>query len=474
MLNFLNYTISFVKIYTHPKMLAVLLLGLASGLPLALTLSTLTVWMSEAGVSKSAIGLFAAVGTPYALKFLWSPLVDNTPLLWLTKRFGRRRGWLFLTQTFLIISIIGLGSTHPAENAWITALWALMVATASATQDIILDAYRIEILEDEQQGAGAATFVFGYRIGMLLSGAGALFLASYTSWFFTYSTMALLILLGTVTVLITGEPGLPKPKINLKNFTHWITHSVFDSLSKFIQYPFWQMISLLLSKIRIIITRKPKSLTLQPKLKIYTHWLKHSVADPFIEFMQRPFWWMVLLFVLLYKFGDAFAGIMTNPFLIEMGFDKTEIATVVKTYGLFATIIGTFIGGAIASRMPILAALLLCGILQMSSNLLFLWQLYAGHDTMVLAVVISIENLAGGMGTAAFVAYISRLCNKEFTATQYALLSSLSAVGRTLLSTSSGITVDMFGWANFFIISTVIALPGLALLILLERKLKLK
>ncbi len=419
----LHSILNFGKVYTHPRIIAVLFLGLASGLPLALTLSTLSVWMTEEGVSKSAIGLFAAVGTPYALKFLWSPIVDNTPIPFLTRFFGRRRGWLFFIQLLLILSIIFLGNTHPNESALNTAFWALMVAIFSATQDIILDAYRVELLEDEQQGAGAATFVFGYRIGMLLSSAGALFLASEVSWFATYAAMASIILIGTVTALITGEPESSK---------------------------------------------------LQEKVTSFTHWIKHSVLDPFIEFMQRPFWWIILLFVLLYKFGDAFAGIMTNPFLLEMGFDKTEIATVVKTYGLFATIIGTFIGGAIASRMPILVALLLCGILQMVSNLLFLWQLSAGHDTLVLTVVISIENLAGGMGTAAFVAYISQLCNKQFTATQYALLSSLAAVGRTLLSSSSGITVDLLGWASFFIISTAIAIPGLVLLVILDRKLKQK
>lgn len=431
----LHSILNFGKVYTHPKIIAVLFLGLASGLPLALTLSTLSVWMTEEGVSKSAIGLFAAVGTPYALKFLWSPIVDNTPIPFLTRFFGRRRGWLFFIQLLLILSIIFLGNTHPNESALNTAFWALMVAIFSATQDIILDAYRVELLEDEQQGAGAATFVFGYRIGMLLSSAGALFLASEVSWFATYAAMASIILIGTVTALITGEPESSK---------------------------------------------------LQEKVTSFTHWIKHSVLDPFIEFMQRPFWWIILLFVLLYKFGDAFAGIMTNPFLLEMGFDKTEIATVVKTYGLFATIIGTFIGGAIASRMPVLRALFLCGVLQMFSNLLFIWLLYADHhtvslwqfeipySTLVLSIVISVENLAGGMGTAAFVAYISQLCNKQFTATQYALLSSLAAVGRTLLSTSSGITVDVLGWASFFIISTAIAIPGLVLLVILDRKLKQK
>lgn len=408
-------------VYKNPTILAILFLGFASGLPLSLTLSTLSAWLTGEGISKSAIGLFSGVTIAYSLKFLWSPLVDNIPIPWLTRYFGRRRSWLFFTQTLLAISIFKLGSLTPSESPWLVGLWALCVAFTSATQDIILDAYRVELLKDEQQGDGSGAYIIGYRIGMLVSSAGALYLAQYYSWFVAYSAMAALVLVGSISAFFLGESKASKNHQYTKNFGKWI---------------------------------------------------KHSVVAPFIDFMQKPSWLLILLFVLFYKFGDAFAGLMTTPFLLEMGFSYVEIADVVKFYGFFATIIGAFIGGAIASRVPILAALLLCGVLQMVSNLLFLWQLNAGHDTLVLAAVISMENLAGGMGTAAFVAYISQLCNKEFTATQYALLSSLSAVGRTLLATSSGVTVDFLGWANFFLISTVIALPGLVLLVILDRWLK--
>lgn len=418
--------INFFTIYTQPRIIAIILLGFASGLPLALTLSTLTVWLSEAEVSRTTIGLFAAITTPYALKFLWSPLIDQMPLPYLTKKLGRRRGWMLFTQACLILSIIGLGSTNPAQDAGLTALWALFVAISSASQDIVIDAYRVELLEEAQQGVGAAAIVFGYRIGMLASGAGALYLAEVASWFTTYTVMASLILIGSVTVFITGEPdGTPAR------------------------------------------AEKEQGISALEKL---LHWLRHAVIDPFANFMERRLWLVILLFVILYKFGDAFSGVMTNPFLIEMGFEKSEIADIVKLFGLPATLFGLFLGGSLVSRYGAVRALWIGGFLQMISLLTPLWQLHAGHNVWVLAAVIGAENLSGGVGTAAFVAYISALCNKQFTATQYALLSSLAAFGRTGLSAGSGWMVDQIGWGPFFIVATAVCIPGLALLYILGRR----
>jgi PAT family beta-lactamase induction signal transducer AmpG len=413
-----------IELYTNPKVLAVFFLGISSGLPLALVLSTLSVWLTEEGVSKTAIGLFAVITTPYAIKFMWAPLVDQMPLPFFSKLLGRRRGWMVFTQACLVMSLIALGLSNPSENPWMTALCALMVAIASASQDIVIDAYRVEILEDKQQGAGAAMVVFGYRIGMLLSGAGALFIAHYMGWFMAYAAMAALIGIGFVTVMITGEPD---------NFINEKIDNTGSALEKI------------------------------------KRWLLKAVVEPLSNFMSRPGWITILLFIVLYKFGDAFAGIMTNPFLVEIGFSKAEIATIVKTFGFGALMAGSFIGGFLVNKWGMIKSLWVCGILQMLSNLMFLLQAQVGYDVEVLAAVIAVENLSGGMGTTAFVAYISSLCNKRYTATQYALFSSLAAVGRTWLSASSGWFVDSIGWINFFMLSTVIAIPGLMMLVLLRR-----
>lgn len=402
-------------------MAVILVLGFASGLPLALTASTLSVWLTEAGVSKAAIGLFAAIGTPYALKFLWSPLMDALPLPILTRLLGRRRGWIIATQVLLVLSLFALGFADPTIAPWWTALLAVCVATSSASQDIVLDAYRVEWLAPEEQAAGSATFVFGYRLGMILASAGALYLATYYGWQATYAMMALCVGIGTLAVLAAGEPANP----------YAVGGTARRTVPKF---------------------------------------LSEAVIAPFAEFMKRPGWLMVLLFVLLYKFGDAFMGVMTNPFLLEIGFSKTDIASVVKLYGLVATIAGGFIGGAIVYRLGMVRSLFLCGFGHALTNLMFVAQAYVGADISFLALSITLENLSGGMSTTAFVAYMSSLCNLRFTATQYALLSSFAAFGRTLLSTPAGVVAQIIGWPLFFALATLLAFPGLVVLWWLSRK----
>lgn len=406
--------------YLHPRLLIVLLLGFSSGLPLALTGGTLTAWLSDSGIDKTSIGLFAAVATPYALKFLWAPFMDALPFPLLSKMFGRRRGWILATQAALIASILAMSVIDPKLNPWLVALAAFIVAFASASQDIVIDAYRVEILTKEQQGLGAAMVQYGYRFGMLASGAGALALADHISWTATYIAMAGVVGIGMLVILFSPEPEASQ-------------------------------------KIQPINTK---------------HWLRDTIIAPFTDFMTNKHWILILLFIMLYKLGDAFLGIMTNPFLLEIGFTKTEIAAVVKVYGLAATLIGVFLGGVMTYRWGTVKTLMICGIGHALTNLMFLVQAQVGNDIHILALGIFLENLSGGMTASAFVAFISGLTHARYTATQYALLSSLAVMGRTWLTTTAGWTAETFGWEIFFIISVLLAVPGLVILAYLGKGLK--
>jgi PAT family beta-lactamase induction signal transducer AmpG len=400
------------RVYLEPRVLLVMALGFASGLPLLLTLSTLSIWLAEEGVSKTTIGLFALVGTPYTFKFLWAPLIDRVRLPGLTALLGRRRGWGVLIQFLLAGAIVALGATDPSADPWATAFCAVLVAFLSASQDIVLDALRIELLEERQQGAGAAIYVMGYRLGMLAAGAGALFLAEALPWFWVHVAMAALLAVGVVAVLCSPEPA--------------------DVAA--------------------------------PKGRGFAAWLYEAVVAPFADFMRRRGWLAILAFVALYKFGDSLAGVMANPFYLEMGFSKAEIAGVSKIFGLWATLIGGALGGLIVARLGVLPSLFICGLLQMFSNLLFAAQALVGHDLAMLTLVIAVENVAGGMGTAAFVAYLSGLCNVAYTATQYALFSAFMSFARTVLSSPGGALAEQLGWVWFFGLTTLAAIPGLLLL----------
>ncbi len=422
------------KVYADRRVLSLLFFGFASGLPLALTFGTLSVWLREVGVNKTTIGLFALMGTPYSVKFLWAPLVDRMPVPYLTRCLGRRRGWTIITQLVLMATITGLGATNPVAQPGLTAVLALLVAFWSATQDIVIDAYRVEILEERQYGAGAATIVLGYRIGMLVSGAGALYLATYIGWFAAYGVMAALMIVGVVTVLINPEPRVLKSRESVEQEKRIVAY----------------------------LAARPH---LQGKKAQVLAWIYGAVISPFADFMGRRGWMVILLFILLYKFGDALAGVMSGPFYIELGFSKIQIGSISKAFGLGATIIGGVIGGIVVDRWGILKSLFVCGILQMFSNLMFAVLAMVGNDPRMLALTIAVENLSGGMGTAAFVAYLSSLCNVAYTATQYALLTSFMAFGRTLLSSSGGVLADHMDWISFFVLTTVAALPGLLLLV---------
>lgn len=429
-----------LRVYGERRVLSVLFLGFSSGLPLALTFATLTFWLKEEGLTNTSIGLFASVGTPYSLKFLWSPLMDRTNFPLLGRLLGRRRGWLAATQLALIGAILGLGATEPGVSAQTTALLAVIVAVCSASQDIVVDAFRVDVLDDDQQAAGAAAYVFGYRIGMLTSGAGALFLATYLGWFEVYAIMSSLMLVGLATVLLASEPRLV-----VTGESAALEHRAADYLA-----------------------RRPH---LTGRMSEVLAWLYGSIVCPFAEFLSRygRMTAAILAFVVLYKFGDTLAGVMTSPFLLETGFTKAEIATVSKSYGLVASLAGFAVGGSLMSRVGLVRSLWICGILQLLTNFVFALQAMVGHDLIMLSVTIGFENLAGGMGTAAFIAYLSSLCNASYTATQYALLSSLFAVPRTLLSTSAGWLADQMNWIEFFSLTAGAAIPGLLLLAVLAR-----
>jgi PAT family beta-lactamase induction signal transducer AmpG len=419
-----------LSVYLAPRVLAVMVLGFASGLPLALSGSTLLIWMRESGVDLATIGLFALVGTPYTLKFLWAPVVDALDVPVLSAAFGRRRGWLLFSQGLLIGAILFLAAQNPAASPGLVALGALLVAAAAATQDIVIDAFRVESLREDEQAAGMASFVAAYRVGMLASTAGALFLVSgveafgvskQAAWSWSYVGMAALVLVGMATAVAAREPvPVERPAVPDGN----------------------------------------------PALRVV-----NAALGAFAEFLTREMAVVVLVFVVLYKLCDAFAGAMTAPFVIDIGFSRNDYAAIVKGVGLAATLIGGFAGGLVARAFPIAASLWVGAALQMASNLVFTWQAWMGVNHWALTLTILVENFTGAIGTVIFVAYLSGLCRSPLhTATQFALLTALAAVGRTYLSAGAGYLAERTGWPLFFAISALTALPSLAVLLWLQAR----
>lgn len=406
------------KVYKDPKMAIIFFLGFSSGLPLFLTSQTLFLWMADKGVDKSTIGLFALLGLPYTIKFIWSPILDQFKLPFLHRIFGQRRSWLLLTQFGLLASLFALSSFDPTINLQALATCAFIVAVCSASQDIIVDALRIEILKPEQFGAGASAYTFGYRLGMVLSGTVALLIAHFSGWSLAYKCMAIAMFVGIATVLLIKEPNHP-------------------------------------SKLT-----EPKSFLL---------WLKHAVIEPFTNFLTRKGWLLILLFIPLFKVGDAFVSNMSGPFYLEMGFSKLEIAAVTKVWGVTMSLLGTFIGGLAVARYGIMKGLLYMGILQLLSNGMFAIQALLGHNITFLFVTIFSENLSGSMATTAFIAYLSVLCSKEYTATQYALFASFMGLGRTAFSSGAGFAATSMSWPTYFLFTMALALPALLILLWLMK-----
>jgi PAT family beta-lactamase induction signal transducer AmpG len=384
------------------RMLVSFLMGFSSGLPLLLTITVLQAWMKEEGVDLTVIGFMSLVGLPYTVKFLWAPVMDRFTLPFL----GRRRGWLLTAQAAMICSTIILGISDP-KNPWMIAVAAFLVTFFSASQDIVVDAYRREDLADNELGLGSSLYVNGYRVGMLLASGGGLIMADHISFSAVYIIMAACMLAGVVTTLLTPEP--------------------------------------------IILIETPKS-------------LKEAVFNPLTEYFSRQGAWLILAFILLYKIGDTMASAMTTPFYLDIGFSKTEIGTIVKLFGFWATIIGSLLGGVMMLGLGIYRSLWIFGFFQAISTAGFALLANIGYSVPALAGVIAFENLSGGMGTAAYVAFMGSITNRKFTATQYALLSSLMGIPRVLASAPTGYLAKNLGWTNFFIICTLIAIPGMLLL----------
>lgn len=525
-----------LKVYTEKRILLLLFLGFSSGLPLLLVLSTLSLWLAEEGISKKSIGLFALVTIPYNFKFVWAPALDALRIPWLTARLGRRRSWALVTQAGLFGALYLLGASSPADNIILTATAALLVSFCSASQDIVVDALRVELLEDDEQGAGAGTYVTGYRLGMLVAGAGALYLATYVSWASVYALMGVLMGIGAIAILLSPEPEVPientgedpssdapvsiswgyTPFVMLGFVALFLVLTLFwdPSWRGYVLYallayfftetasrarislavtsalflvaglvgdPSWLsvlpyvVVAFLVTQISeprltlaILILTLAIGLGVVPEmlsLGVFAAvgWLAPYFMRPFAVFTQHSGWLAILAFVAIFKIGDAMIGPMAMPFYYELDFSKAEIASITKVFGLVATLVGGLVGGLLVKRIGILRALFVCGVLQMVSNLMFVIQAEVGYSLSMLTATIGVENFASGMGATAFVAYLSALCDTRFTATQYALLSSLAAVGR-IVSAQSGAIVESTGWSTFFILTTVAAIPGLILL----------
>ena len=412
-------------------------LGFFSGLPLLLTSATLGTWLADVGVNKTTIGLFALVGIPYSLKFLWASFLDTNIKLRLLKKMGRRRIWILIFQILICVNIFIMSHIDPVINTMQMAIFAITLAFFSASQDIAIDAWRIEINEEKELGLGAALYVTGYRIALLAAGAGALVIADIYSWKLSFILLSCIYPLGIILVLsIKIEDKSSNVKV------------VENSIKKIIE---------------------------------------DRVLKPFYDFIIKKNWILILIFIACFKWGDALLGVLSQPFMLEIGFSKSEIAAISKVYGLGATLIGLFVGGYFISKYGIILALWITAFLQLFSNLVFILLALKGYDLYILMLTISIENLSGGMGTAAFIAYLSSLCNVQFSAFQYALLSSFMSFSRTWLASPAGWIIDnlnwneyfnFFGiyliqnseWIGFFIVTALFSIPAIILLHFIQDK----
>jgi MFS transporter, PAT family, beta-lactamase induction signal transducer AmpG len=438
-----------LKVYTHPRVVGMLFLGFSAGLPLLLVLGTLSFWLSEAGIARATIGHLSWVGLAYGFKFLWSPLVDRMSLPILTKRLGKRRAWLLLSQVCIVLALLGMANTDPVVNLTHTVFFALAVAFASATQDIALDAYRIEAVEIEKQGAMAATYQAGYRIAMITAGAGALWIAAafdpseatydFRPWQVAYTVMAALMVIGILTTLTIREPEKKVPPDTAEREAH--------AREKF------------------------AAAGLSGRLLNATAWFYSAVVSPFIDFIQHYKWQALLILALIsvYRISDVVMGVMSNPFYQEMGFTKDEVATVSKVYGVIMTILGAGLGGLLVLRIGVMRTLFLGAVLSAATNLLFVWLAGRGHDVGALVFTISADNLSAGIASSAFVAYLSGLVNQAYSATQYALFTSVMLLLPKFIAGFSGQFVDAWGWANFFTATAAIGIPVLLLVWLAGR-----
>ena len=422
-----------LRVYLEPPTLRMLLLGFSAGLPLLLVLGTLSFWLREAGVDRTTIGYLSWVGLAYAFKWVWAPLVDRLPIPLVTGWLGRRRSWLLLAQALVMAGLVGMAFNDPRQDLLPLVWCALLVAFGSATQDIALDAYRIESAGTERQAALAAAYQTGYRLALIWAGAGALWIAARAeiapvagvvayqpgAWQTAYLVMAASMLLGTLTVLLSPEP------------------------------------------VRVAL----------PKSRNAAEWLHSVLIEPFADFLRRYRWQAALMLALIatYRISDVVMGIMANPFYVDMGYTKDEVAAVTKIYGVVMTLVGAFVGGVLAMRLGVFRVLALGAVLSAASNLLFAWLGGQGHDVTALIFVISADNLSSGIASAAFIAYLSSLTNLQYSATQYALFTSMMLLLPKFLAGYSGAWVDAFGYSHFFTTTAFLGVPVLLLLWLVAR-----
>ena len=430
-----------VTVYARPRVLGMLFLGFSAGLPFLLVFSTLGVWLAEAGASRTTIGFFSWIGIMYSVKVLWAPIVDRVHLPILKNIFGQRRSWLILAQTGIATGLLLLAYSSPANNLQLFAIYALLVAFSSATQDIVIDAYRIEAIEPEYQAAMSATYVFGYKVSTLFASAGALFMAEYINWPMTYIIMAASMSVGIIATLVIREPE----------------HRIKTST---------------LAQEEQLISRVEQSLHLKGQLQQFIDWFTAAVIAPFSEFFKRNghLALIILLLIASYRITDITMASMANPFYLDLGFSKPEIASITKLFGVMFSLTGAALGGILVLRFGIFPILLSGGLLVILTNFLFAWMSTIGHDLTMLTVVIGADSLAGGIATAVFIAYLSSLTNTAYTATQYALFSSLMTLFPKMIAGFSGIVVDNFGYFTFYIYSSLLGLPAILIILYLMRQ----
>ena len=410
-------------IYTSPRVIAMTFLGFSGGLPFLLVFSTLTAWLTEGDVSRSTIGFFAWIGITYSTKVLWAPVVDSIPIPFLTKTLGQRRSWMLIGQMGIALGLVLMSLIGPSDLL-ILSCCAFLVAFSSATQDVAIDAFRIESAEPEYQGAMSAAYVFGYRLALLIAGAGALYLAEYFSWTIAYITMATLMLVGVITVILVAEPDRQSESFQLE-----------------------------LSPIGL------------------RRWFTGAVAGPFVDFFSRngKVAFIILLFIAVFRLSDIAMGIMANPFYLDMGYTKIEIANVAKVFGFFMSIAGSLICGVLVVKWGLMRPLFIGAVAVSITNLLFASLSVLEPKVSYLAIVISADNLSGGFAATAFIAYLSSLTNRAYTATQYALFSSLMTLPGKFISGFSGLVVDNFGYFEFFVVAAMLGIPAILLVVWLSR-----
>lgn len=425
-------------VYTQPRVIGMLFLGFSAGLPFLLVFSTLSAWLTEADVSRATIGFFSWIGITYSIKVVWAPVIDRLPFPFLTRWLGKRRGWMLAAQVGIACGLLGMAVTDPRADLTTIALFGLLVAFSSATQDVALDAYRIEALDKEYQGAMAAMYILGYRIALLVAGAGAFYIAEYSNWSLSYLVMAMLTSVGMLTVLLVSEPE----------------HKISEATRELESYT-----AALISHASHLPSRLQRLQT----------WFSSAVVSPFVDFVARygKLALVILFFVGVYRISDITMGVMANPFYLDLGFSKPDIANIAKVFGFFMSISGAVAGGVLVVRYGIHRPLILGAILVAATNLLFAYMATLGPDKLWLAMVISADNFSGGLAGAAFIAYLSSLTNAAYTATQYALFSSLMTLPAKVLGGFSGVIVEAYGYEWFFSYAAVLGVPAIVVAIYL-------